>query len=335
MGALVGGTRFLFSLSVLLSTPHLYPLFFDMSLRSILVQAPASTSNCGPGFDTLSIALSLYNFVRLIERSDDQICALESLSPRTQAMVEEASLSFVQATGVAALGFDYEIWGDVPEARGLGSSSTIRAAIVAGLNKLHGDPLDMEAMIRLTTQLDNAPDNACAAFAGGFCIARTEPETFAYREHVRFSLPESLTFVAVSPDYQVLTEKSRRVLPDTIPFHDVVRSANSLAFLVGVLVSGDFARLSGAVNDYIHQPYRELLNPFGHESIEAGCYAGAYTGWLSGSGSTVVCVTSADKARAVAVAMEQAYTANGVKSRAYRLITDNRGLTVSVESPKD
>jgi homoserine kinase len=213
-----------------------------MSSRSIIIQAPASTSNCGPGFDTLSIALSLYNFVRLIERSDEEIHPVESPVEGTQAMVEEAALSFAAAAGVKATGFDYEIWGDVPVARGLGSSSTIRAAMIAGLNKLHGEPLDMEAMIRLTTKLDNAPDNACAVFAGGFCIARTEPSTFAYREHVRFSLPDSLTFVAVSPDYQVLTENSRRVLPDSIPFNDVVRSANSLAFLVGVLVSGDLAR---------------------------------------------------------------------------------------------
>lgn len=302
-----------------------------MSSRSIIVQTPASTSNCGPGFDTLSIALSLYNFVRLIERSDGAICALESANEGTQSMIEEAALSFEALAGVDAIGFDYEIWGDVPAARGLGSSSTIRAAIVAGLNRLHGEPLDLEAMIRLTTKLDNAPDNACAVFAGGFCIARTEPSTFAYREHVRFSLPETLTFVAVSPGYQVLTENSRRVLPDSIPFDDVIRSANSLAFLVGVLVSGDFARLKGAVNDYIHQPYRELLNPFGHESIEAGCHAGAYTGWLSGSGSTVVCVTGQDKIREVATAMEEVYTVNGIKSRAYRLTTDNRGLKVTEE----
>jgi homoserine kinase len=256
---------------------------------------------------------------------------VESAHAGTQERVEAAAASFAQATGLKTTGFDYEIWGDVPEARGLGSSATILASVVAGLNKLHGEPLDMEAMIRLTTKLDNAPDNACAVFAGGFCIARTDPETFAYREHVRFSLPESLSFVAVSPDYQVLTENSRRVLPDSIPFNDVVRSTNSLAFLVGVLISGDFARLDGAVNDYIHQPYRELLNPFGHESIEAGCHAGGYTGWLSGSGSTVMCVASRDKAREVGNAMQHAYTANGKQSRVYCLMTDNRGLLVTEE----
>jgi len=300
-----------------------------MSKKSVIIQAPASTSNCGPGFDCLSIALSLYNFVRLALRTDDAIVALGDANPGAQEMVEEAAYSFAQAAGVEVGGFDYDIWGDVPVARGLGSSSTIRASVIAGLNHLMGSLMDREAMIRLTTKLDNAPDNATAVFSGGFCIARTEPQTFAYREHVRFELPESLVFVAVSPDYEVLTENSRRVLPDTLPFNDVVRSTNSLAFLVGVLVSGDFARLGGAVNDYIHQPYRELLNPFACESIESGCHSGAYTGWLSGSGSTVVCVCTRAKAQKVADAMQQVYTANGVKSRSYRLITDNRGLTVS------
>ncbi len=299
------------------------------TLSTVLVQVPASTSNCGPGFDTLSIALSLYNFVRLTRRDDHAIAATSEVGEGTQQMVEETALSFAQVAGVELSGFDYEIWGEVPMARGLGSSSTVRAGVVAGLNALHGEPLDKEAMIRLTTKLDNAPDNACAAFAGGFCIARTEPKTFSYREHVRFELPESLVFVAVSPDYQVLTENSRRVLPDSIPFNDVVRSTNSLAFLVGVLVSGEFERLKDAVNDYIHEPYRVHLNPFGHESVEAGVHAGAYTGWLSGSGSTVVCVTDAEKARAVGEAMEAVYKVNNTKARVYRLNADNTGLTVT------
>jgi homoserine kinase len=300
-----------------------------MSQKSVLVQAPASTSNCGPGFDTLSIALTLYNFVRITARDDQQIVSVGEVIEGTQAMVEATATMFAEVARVDAIGFEYEIWGDVPLARGLGSSATVRASVVAGLNALAGSPLDQEAMIRLTTQLDNAPDNACAAFAGGFCIARTDPESFAYREHVRFDLPESLVFVAVAPAYEVLTTNSRRVLPETLPFNDVVRSANSLAFLVGALVSGEFTRLQGAVNDYIHQPYRELLNPFGHESIEAGCHAGAFTGWLSGSGSTVICVTDTAHALQVGAAMQQVYAGNGVSSRVYRLEADNAGLTVS------
>ena len=299
-----------------------------MTKDSVIIQAPASTSNCGPGFDTLSIALSLYNFVRVTRRDDDRIVAESPAVEQAQSMAEEAAFSFEQAAGVTVGGFSYDIWGEIPVARGLGSSSTVRAGILAGLNELSGAPLDKEALIRLTTQLDNAPDNACAVFAGGFCIARTEAATRAYREHVRFDLPEDLIFAVVSPDYEVLTEHSRDVLPDSIPFHDVVQSANSLAYLVGVMVSGDYQRLSGAIEDYIHQPYRELLNPFGRESIAAGSHAGAYAGWLSGSGSTVACACDAEHGSSVLREMQSVYEQNAISSRAFRLVADNRGLTV-------
>lgn len=299
-----------------------------MSQKSILVQIPASTSNCGPGFDCLSIALSLYNFVRLTFRDDEIIAPVGEGNPGTQAMVEEAALSFARAAAVDLPGFNYEIWGEVPLARGLGSSSTVRAGLIAGLNYFCGRPLAEEAAIRLTAKLENSPDNTCAAFSGGFCIARMDPATFAYQDHIRFDLPESLAFAAVAPDYKVMTDDSRRVLPEMLPFKDVVRTTNSLAYLVGVLVSGDFERLKGAVDDCIHQPYRELLNPFGHESIDAGCSSGAYAGWLSGSGSTVVCVCDPSEVKKVLGAMQQAYAVNDIQSRAYRLFCDNHGLKV-------
>ncbi|MEM8866842.1 MAG: homoserine kinase [Verrucomicrobiota bacterium] len=300
-----------------------------MSQNSVIVQAPASTSNCGPGFDTLSIALSLYNFVKLTQREDDRIhCVGESIAG-TDQMVDDAAKAFAVRSGLSVGGFDYEIWGEVPRARGLGSSSTVRAGIIAGLNRLHGEPLDREAMIQLTTRLDNAPDNACAVFAGGFCVARTAPETFAYLEHIRFELPDSLIFIAVSPDYEVLTANSRRVLPDSIPFDDVVRSANSLAYLVAAFVSGKFERLHGAIHDFIHEPYRGTLNPFARESIAAGRHSGAYTGWLSGSGSTVICLTEKSKALAVGDAMQSAYKSHGVESRVYRLGVENTGLVIN------
>lgn len=299
-----------------------------MSLKTVLVQIPASTSNCGPGFDCLSIALTLYNFVRLTFRDDAVIAAFDQGKPGTQQMVEEAALSFAQAAGVHTPGFNYEIWGDVPMARGLGSSSTLRAGIIGGLNHYLGQPLDQDAAIRLTTKLDHSPDNACAAFSGGFCISRTDPKSFAFLGHLRFELPESLAFAAVAPDYKVMTEDSRRVLPDVLPFKDVVSSSSSLAYLVGILISGDFKRLEGAVHDAIHQPYRHLLNPFGHESIVAGCDSGAYTGWLSGSGSTVICLCAPAQTQAVLEAMQQVYQVNGIQSRAYRLRSDNQGLRI-------
>ncbi len=296
---------------------------------SVIVQAPASTSNCGPGFDTLGIALTLYNFIRISANGRTAICDRSVSEVDSHAMVTAAAGTFFKETGIEPHGFDYEVWGEIPPTRGLGSSSTMRGGILAGLNAMHGDPLQREALIRLTARLDNAADNACAVFAGGFCIARTDRTSGGYREHVRFPLdPDALSFVAVAPDYLVLTEQARRVLPDKLPFADVVQSVNSLAFLVGALVSGQYERLSDTVDDSIHEPYRGKLNPFGKESIEAGCAAGAYTGWLSGSGSTVVCAAPKPRALEVGKKMHAVYEANGYAARVFRLSVENDGLTV-------
>ncbi len=299
-----------------------------MEQTSVIAQIPASTSNCGPGFDTLGVALSLYNFFQVDLREDAEIEAASGADTVLQNMVQEAALAFYARSELPVRGFTYALWGEIPAARGLGSSASIRAGVVASLNRLFDNPLSTADLIALVSSLDHAPDNTCAAFAGGFCVARTDPETGAYREHLRFVLPESLVFVAVSPALEVRTSDSRGLLPQSLPFDDVVQSLNSLAFLVAAFASGDFSRLNGAVTDRIHQPYREALNPFAHEAIAAGAEAGGYTGWLSGSGSTVICIAPVRRALRVGDAMGEVFAQNQIQHRIHRLAADNRGLVV-------
>lgn len=139
-------------------------------------------------------------------------------------------------------------------------------------------------------------------------------------------LPASLAFVAVSPEVEMLTKESRGVLPATLPYFDAVRSINSAAYVVAALVSGDYGRLRGSVADFMHEPYRLPRIPGGRAAIEAGVNAGAYTGWLSGSGSTVLCVAPADSSARVASAMEAAFGAAGLASTARVLAADNAGM---------
>jgi len=301
-------------------------------MKTLKLQLPASTSNCGPGFDTLSIALGLYNFAEVSERAAGEFTFYgdqgESASAGADIMVREAAEAFFKRADVEPHGLHVDLWGEIPLERGLGSSSTVRAAVVEALNRFHDEPLDLTGRIALVSEMENAPDNACAVFRGGFCVSRTDPETGQYVDSFRFPVSEDLKFVVVCPDTRVKTVDARKALPEKLPFGEVVQSLNSLAYLVAAFGREKYERLRGAVIDHIHMPYREGLNPYAREAIEAGIAAGAYTGWLSGSGSTVLCLTDGDHLVPVGQAMESVYRHNGIICQFHSVHADNSGLAV-------
>lgn len=298
------------------------------TLDTVTVRVPGSTSNCGAGFDTLGLALKLYNRVIL--------ATAEGMSPeperpadaRALEMVKETARAFFQAAGRKPEGFRYRIEGDVPLARGLGSSVTVIAGVLAGLNVLHQAGLSSENLVALATAQEGHPDNASAGILGGFCVSRCDPETGAYRDTIRFDVPPEVSFVVASPAIELLTKESRGALPASVPFFDAVKSVNSAAYLVAAFASGNYSRLHHASGDFLHEPYRLPKIPGGREAIEAGIAAGAFTGWLSGSGSSVLCACARSADGPVAQAMKAAFSKAGVKSECRILEADNRGLTI-------
>jgi homoserine kinase len=295
---------------------------------TVTVRVPGSTSNCGAGFDTLGLALQVHNHVMLTREPGESARPVSATDGRAQAMVETTAKSFFAAARIRPFGFTYRITGDVPPARGLGSSVTVIGGVLGGLNVLSGAALPKERLVAIATEIEGHPDNAAAGILGGFCVARCDAATGVYVDTIRVELPGELAFVATSPDVEMLTKESRGVLPATLPYFDAVKSINSAAYLVAALVSGDYERLRHSVSDFMHEPYRLPRIPGGREAIGAGVAAGAYTGWLSGSGSTVLCVAPRPVAGAVAQAMQAAFAAMGVTSTARVLGADNAGLTI-------
>ena len=294
--------------------------------KTVTVRVPGSTSNCGAGFDTLGLALQLYNRVTLTASGQESVEAATVADQRATAMVREAAAAFFKFTKVPPCGFSFRISGDVPVARGLGSSVTVLAGVLAGLDALCGTGLSRHRLVGLATALEGHPDNASAGILGGFCVARCDPQTGRYVDAVRFPVPDEIRFVVASPQVELLTKDSRGVLPVTLPYFDAVRSINSAAYLVAAFASCDFARLRDAAGDFMHEPYRLPKIPGAGAAIAAGRGAGAYTGWLSGSGSSVLCVATLDEADGVGVAMATAFTAEGIASDVRTLAADNAGL---------
>ncbi len=287
---------------------------------------PATTANVGPGFDSLGIALGLYNEVRIYLSKTPEITLLGKKSVRQDysaaEMVREAGKAFFQKTGIEEQRFTVEIQGKVPIARGLGSSVTVRLGIVAGLNELFGKPLKKHEMLEMVSELEGHPDNAAPAIYGGFAVSGIVGEKVAC---IHKKLPKNLKFVAAIPDYEVETEKARGLLPASLPFKDAVHNVNRASLLVAAFWNGDYEKVGDFLEDRLHQSVRSTLVPQLFPCIKATKSAGAIGGWLSGSGSTVMALTLSNSEK-IGKAMKKVFEESGVACRILVLCADNEGM---------
>ena len=277
--------------------------------QQVTVRVPASTSNLGPGFDCLGVALRIYNFMTVSRATKH-----ESLAP----IAAKAADLFFKRTKQRRFTFSCSALEKILRSRGLGSSATIRLGVLHGLNELTGRPLDRLSIFRLCAELEGHPDNAAPSSFGGFTVAGGENVQ-------RFQVSPRLKFVLVVPDFEIRTAAARKILPAEIPRPDAVASAANACAITAAFASRDYKKLRGAFTDHFHQPFRARLIPFLPRVVAAAEKAGALGAFLSGSGSTICAVTLRSSQR-VAAAMKRA--ARSTSARTIITTADNSGIQV-------
>lgn len=272
------------------------------------MRVPASTSNLGPGFDSLGVALHLYNQVTV--RRD--VCA-----QHTRA-IRDAAAAFFRKTNCKRFDFSCGISGEIPIARGLGSSATIRVGLLLALNRLAQTNLTRRDIFGIAAELEKHPDNAAPAVFGGFTVARG-------LNVQRFDVASRLLFVLLIPSLKVATAKARAVLPKNVSRADAVRSAGNAVAITAAFASHAYENLRGAFWDGLHQPYRQKLIPYLGKCIAAAEKAGALGAFLSGSGSAVCAITLRSPAKIVA-AMRTSFGSDTAHTIVTRV--DNSGARI-------
>jgi homoserine kinase len=280
---------------------------------AVSVQVPASTTNLGPGFDCLGISLRLWNRISIeVDRSEEPV----------PEMVSQAADLFFNHTGETRFPIRCSIEGDVPQARGLGSSVTIRLGVLVALDRLTNRRLAREELCSLCAELEGHPDNAAAALFGGFTIITTANRV------TRFDIDQALKFVLFIPDFEVKTSEARTVVPTSFPRKAVVENLANASLIAAAFASGKYAYLRDSFADSLHQPFRERFVPFLPRVLHAAVAAGALGGFLSGSGSTIACLTLSH-GKEVAAAMEAAAPEQNAKILI--VSADNDGARVVLE----
>ena len=292
-------------------------------MDSVSVMVPCSTSNLGSGFDTLGLALSLHTRVTLDRTKGNGVELRPAGNPVPKGAEElcaKAAKMFFEAAAISSFGIEVSVSGDVPIARGLGFSSTVRAGIVAGLNELAGTKLSQDELVQLVTKLEGHPDNASPAVLGGFTVSGLVD---GKARCLHFDVDPELKAVTLIPKFHVRTEEARELIPKHFTKADAAHALNRSALIVAAFAAKNYEALRGVFDDRFHQPHRLKLVPELDGVIANGVAAGAIGGFLSGSGSSIICLTLKD-AEHVAAGMQSELSESDVKV----LTPENNGLRV-------
>jgi homoserine kinase len=304
-------------------------------MNRVTAYSPGSTSNVGPGFDCLGIALTGLGDRVTAERGGPAGVRVRSVSdPRipleahrnTAALAAAQVLQRLEATDV---GLELEIEKGLPLAGGLGGSAASAVAGAVATNALLGGSLGADALLEcaLVAEAEVAgrhADNVAPSLLGGaVLVLGLDPPRYA-----QLGVHPSLRLVFVMPSYQVATAKARALLPVVVERSEAVAQAAHLGGLVVALERGDVELLRAAIVDRIAEPGRIPLYPGYAEAREAALAAGAAGVAVSGAGPTLVALCTEDRAQAVGEAAAHGYDGLGEPPRVHVARVDAEGARV-------
>jgi len=259
----------------------------------IKVRIPATSANIGSGFDTLGLAVSLYNYVTMEEFDGVDIRSEDATPvPTTEKnLIYATAAHFYEICGKKLSGLRIRQLNNIPMTRGLGSSSACIVGGLVGANALLGCPMGTDELVNLAAQLEGHPDNSTPAILGGLVTAVLDGGKVY---HVKQEVTGHLRFCAIIPNFELRTELARQALPQTVAHKDAVFNLSRAALLSASLLSGRYQNLRTAVDDRLHQPYRLKYIPGAEEVFESAYRHGAYGCYISGAGSTLMAVVDAE-----------------------------------------
>lgn len=255
------------------------------------IKVPATSANLGPGFDSLGMALDLYNYIEFEKLPGKEIKMIikgegsDELPKNENNLLYQAYLRVFEYLKMPVCGIKLTMENNIPLARGLGSSA---AAVVGGLvvaNKILNEPLTTEELLKLAVEVEGHPDNVAPALLGGMVISGVSDNDIFYKV---IKPGKSLRCSVLIPDFKLSTKAARSVLPESVSFKDAVFNVSRVALLIDAFHSDNYELLNIAIDDKLHQPYRSKLIPGLDEAFLRAKELGLLGISISGAGPTII-----------------------------------------------
>ena len=262
------------------------------------ISIPATSANLGPGFDSLGLALNLYNHVSISESKFLTISVNGESEEQTSAckhnlFVVIFSDIFKRLTHSNPV-FKFKFQNNIPFSRGLGSSSAVIVGAIAAAYEMAGFKPEREVVLNEALFYENHPDNISPATYGGFTANVIENNKVITQ---RCEISDEICAVVTIPDQPMNTQQSRTALPKSLAIKDAVVNLSHSAFITACFFSKDYKALIYGARDKIHEDIRMNNLPELFKIRKIGNENGAILSTLSGSGSSFLNIVYRDDAK--------------------------------------
>ncbi|MDO5715426.1 MAG: homoserine kinase [Tissierellia bacterium] len=244
----------------------------------ISVRVPATTANLGPGYDAMGLSFNLYNDFTFSKR--------KSKNNYQNNMIYQAFSKVFEEDRTPVPEIDIHVEGEIPIARGLGSSASCIIGGLMGANYFLDKRYSKDQLLAWASELEGHPDNVAPALLGGLVISAEEEQRIYYYQT---EVSSQLSYYVIVPDFELKTSLARSVVPKEIPLADAVYNISRSNLVSRALERGDMDLLRGVASDRLHEPYRKPLIS-GFEIFENIASKHRGVCFISGAGPTILII---------------------------------------------
>ena len=327
----------------------------------MIVRIPATSANLGPGFDSLGLALSLYNdfqvkpsilqsikikgegegipklikdnnFIKIFKETCESIESgdLSQNTRKNCANLPKKSTNQIinpkdspkpPKANFLQKNFSFYLENQIPISRGLGSSSAVIVGAIVSAFQILGIKYTKDMIINRALKYEKHPDNITPAVNGGFNVAMLKNNRVFF---VKTRIASDIKAVVVIPNKPISTKHSRRAIPRQIALQDAVFNLSRASMIASIFAQKRWQLLKVVGDDKIHQDLRMGLFPALFSVRKEAMKNGALMSVLSGSGSSFLNICYRDDAPKIAGILAKKFS----EFRVLDLEFDNNGISI-------
>ena len=303
-------------------------------MNQIKIFSPASVSNLCCGFDVLGFSIDGIGDELRITKSTNKGVNIKEIkgynvplenNKNTASVAAQALLDHLKINE----GFDIEINKKIKPGSGIGSSAASAVGAVYGINKLLGNPLKHEELLKFAMKGEfisskTAPaDNVASALYGGTILVNNR-ENYNV---IKLPVPKNLYAIIHHPLIEIKTSDSRGVLPKSIDLKIASDQLSALGGFIHSLHTQDFELMKISLKDYLVEQFRSDYVPAFNEIKSVADLNNTICCSISGSGPSIfTLVNSLDEAKRLKIVFDEIYKDKKLEFNSYITSLNSKGV---------